>query len=70
MSRSLKKPYGKVCQTTPGRMKLWKKKNNRKIRRRDQEIGDGNYYRRLEDVWNSPSDGNCYNGDDPKWRRK
>lgn len=73
MSRSHRKnPYGNVCQSDNGAMKEWKKQSNRKLRRLaiDDNSPNGNHYRRINDIWSSPSDGKTYIGDWDKWKRK
>lgn len=62
MSRSQKKqPFSWLCHTSAGEMKKWKSDQNRKIRRNAvEEMPNGNYYRRKNDIWSSPSDGKCY----------
>lgn len=66
MSRSRKKPYGPVAS---GAMNWWKKLAAKRVRM-TEDLQDGRYYKRLEDVWGSPSDGKYYYGSDPKWTRK
>ena len=71
MSRSYNKnPGGPVCQSDAGVMKQWKVKANRKLRRLDVEIPNGKSYRKIEDVWGSPSDGKTWFEDDKKRMRK
>lgn len=71
MSRSYKKnPAGSVCHCTAGVMKQWKVKANRKLRRLDVDIPNGRGYRKIEDVWGSPSDGKTWFEDDKKRVRK
>jgi hypothetical protein len=42
-------------------MKWWKKQASRSVRNVpiDEEIPNGKWYRRLEDNWSSPRDGNA-----------
>jgi hypothetical protein len=51
-------------------MKQWKVKANRKLRRLDVDIPNGRGYRKIEDVWGSPSDGKTWFEDDKKRVRK
>ena len=74
MSRSYRKAVdGKclrtVCNCNAGVMKYWKKLSNGKVRRTQGEIGNGVTYKRMNDVWMSPSDGKMW-VDDPKYKRK
>ncbi len=68
MSRSRKKPFGPVAT---GPMNWWKKRAAKRVRQAE-DVQDGKYYKRLEDVWGSPSDGQgiYYGTDDPKNTRK
>lgn len=38
-------------------MSWWKKMANRKVRRMNKDIGNGNQYRKHEETWASPGDG-------------
>lgn len=67
MSRSRKKPYGAIAS---GRMNWWKADSNRIVRRSVDDIPDGRYYRRINDIWDSPSDGKCRYINDEKAMRK
>lgn len=69
MSRSRKKPFGSICCVSRRAMKDWRTQNNRTMRRNEDDLPDGNHYKRINDVWNSPSDGKC-RYDDPKSTRK
>lgn len=63
MSRSIKKTLKKwVCAGTG--MKLWKRAQNRKIRRSALDVPNGNHYRKENDIWLSPSDGKMWFGGD------
>lgn len=52
-------------------MKEWKKQCNRGMRRisEEKEIPNGKYYKKVNDIWASPSDGKWFRGG-PEWRRK
>lgn len=69
MSRSYKKPFVTLCDA--GVMKDWKRLCNQSMRRmaKEEEIPNGRYYKRFNDVWGSPSDGKRY-WDEPRYRRK
>lgn len=69
MSRSRKKSCV-VCvnHTSRGAMKKWKVMCNRKIRR-SLLTEDSPVYKKISDIWNSPSDGK-YRSNDPKAYRK
>jgi len=41
-------------------MKLWKKQCNRQIRRANKELANGNSYKKVHDIWTSPSDGKVW----------
>jgi len=70
MSRSYKKPFGTIAKTQVGEMKKWKKESNRSCRRKD-DLYDGSFYKKINDIWNSPSDGKTYSGNEnPKYKRK
>jgi hypothetical protein len=68
MSRSRRKnPIRTVCGCTPHEMKNWKKSCNRRMRRNisvEEDIGNGSTYKKINDIWDSPSDGK-YRMDDP-----
>lgn len=70
MSRSYKKPFGPVARGSS--MKKWRSESNRIIRRdkRYKDISDGNAYKKINDVWGSPSDGKMYYGESPRFKRK
>lgn len=72
MSRSHKKsPWGWICRCRAGEMKEWKQESNRAIRRDDEELPSGAYYKRKSEIWASPSDGKGYmKGWYEKWDRK
>lgn len=59
MSRSKRKPY---IPNSDG-SKHWKRQSNRKIRRGDLLVADGNHYKKLNDIWDSPMEqkGCCWN---------
>ena len=65
MTDSYRKPY----EGNPKGSKQWKRMANRKIRRCD-ELLDGSYYKRLNDVWDSPLESKNSYRDEPKFRRK
>lgn len=67
MSRSYRKPYGPVARGAS--MKEWRRQAAKSVRNSD-DVANGSSYKKLEDVWGSPSDGKCYYGNDPKARRK
>lgn len=73
MSRSKKKyPYGWLCSNSSA-MKKWKNQNDRSIRRLNVEIPSGNHYKKMKDIWVSPSDGkadftNWHLWTDKKWK--
>ncbi len=71
MSRSKKKnPILPVCFVSYGAMKKWKKECNRKLRRNyDLKEDIDKTYKKINDIWNSPSDG-WWRSDDPKVLRK
>jgi hypothetical protein len=56
---------------TPGLMKTWKQMWNQSIRRKPitEDIGDNKYYKKMNDIWDSPLDGKGYYND-PRIRRK
>ena len=61
MSRSRKKvPVTWLCSNANGQMKLWKKQCNRQIRRANKELANGNSYKKVHDIWTSPSDGKVW----------
>lgn len=62
MSKSVRKtPIFKVCQARNGQQKKWKNSCSRALRRSDEDVGDGAYYRRISgNIWDSPSDGKMY----------
>ena len=66
MSRSYRKPY----YENPDGSGKWKTVAHRGIRRNSDDMIDGAYYKRLNDVWDSPME--CKHGywDVPKLRRK
>lgn len=67
MSRSYRKPYYGNSDGS----KEWKKEANRQIRRnKELELSDGNSYRKVNDMWNSPMDAKHGYWDVPKLRRK
>lgn len=68
MSRSYKKPILWACVTRAGQMKDWKRQCNHRVRRED-DLGDGRYYKKLNNPWASPADGKV-KLDDPKYTRK
>lgn len=72
MSRSTKKAWRSVCNLQTSEMKKWKRNCNQLMRRIpfDEEMPKFNQYKKLNDVWNSPSDGKMFCGDDTKWTRK
>ena len=58
MSRSKKKyPISFLCSVGRGEMKKWKTAQNRSIRRSNQHIPSGGFYKRMSEIWNSPGDG-------------
>lgn len=69
MSRSRKKKpiISNACLTIKA-LKFFKNRAN-KIMRNEEEIPNGNYYRKLDNRWNWPGDGRQY-WDDPKAYRK
>jgi hypothetical protein len=71
MTRSFKKnPIGANCCCGKGSaMRLAKRKANRVIRRVDEELPGGNYYRKIVDRWSFPDDGKRRHSD-PKVYRK
>jgi hypothetical protein len=66
MSRSKKKPWGPIAS---GAMNWWKKLAAKRVRQA-KDVSNGRYYKRLEEIWSSPSDGKWYYGDDVKYTRK
>ncbi len=66
MSRSYRKPY---YGNADGARK-WKNEADRSIRRKEIELLDGAYYKRLNDVWTSPMEHKRGYWDVPKLRRK
>ncbi len=70
MSRSFRKPFGPICCIASDAMKKWRTQRNQSIRSSNEEIPNGNAYRKLKTLWDAPSDGKRYMGEDPKWTRK
>ena len=76
MSRSRKKTAVRtVCSARAGQMKRWKENCNKRVRRRpvEEDIGNNTTYKRMNDVWTSPSDGKIWVNQDKdyeKWLRK
>lgn len=66
MSRSYREPY----YGNPDGSKAWKREANRRLRRGGLDIGDGNRYKRFNDVWNSLMEHSRGYGNVPKLRRK
>ena len=71
MSRSFKKhPISGIACCGKGKaMKSAKAKANRVVRRGNEEIANGNHYRRIVDRWNFPDDGKM-RWENPKAYRK
>jgi hypothetical protein len=67
MSRSKRKPYfgNAACA------KWWKSMFNRVIRRKkDEELPDGRFYKKMNETWTSPMEHKHGYWDKPKMRRK
>lgn len=72
MSRSYRKPYSswvglKGCKA----QQKWKKQSNSKIRNKEFDFSSPALYKKINDIWNAPSDGHgSYLPECPKLRRK
>ena len=71
MSRSKKKyPIGPICCVGKGSsMRLAKRRANVNVRKDDEDIPNGNHYRRIVDRWSFPDDGKTWY-EHPKMYRK
>ncbi len=69
MSRSRKKFPGGWFLSHSKSMGKWKNQSNRAVRKKD-EVASGSTYRRISDIWDSPSDGKLRWSDDQKSFRK
>lgn len=59
MSRSRKKyPIMWLCGSSAA-MKKWKKESNKRIRHCD-DVPSGKHYKKINDIWSSPSDGKIW----------
>jgi hypothetical protein len=66
MSRSRRKPYtGNVTGS-----KYWKQTFNNIIRHSIDDVVDGAFYRRVNDIWHTPLENRGGMWDVPKMRRK
>lgn len=74
MSRSRRKnPITTVACCRTSEMKEWKKACNRAMRRNiniDDDIGNNSAYKKIYDIWNSPSDGKMRHDNKKKWGTK
>lgn len=68
MSRSTKKPFIGICSSNG--MKEWKKQCNKKLRKNNLDDDISKTWKKINDNWNSPKDGNNVYRDNIKYRRK
>lgn len=70
MSRSVKKnSFSSICSVRNGEVKKAKTKANRIIRKLEEELPKGNYYRRIVNRYHFPDDGKMFFADDKSKRK-